>query len=260
VFVFMSNCDNMGAVVDAKILAKLAADKRPYLAEVVPKTPDDWKGGMPIRYHDGVRLLETAQVPKEHMKLFIDVTQFKTFHANNLWVSLEALKAAVSAGTLKLDAFPNKKAYRGKPIFQLEAAAGSAIQSWPDSGAIIVPRDRFLPVKTTVELVLMRSDFFVKGAGARFATNPARDAALGLPHLELDALYSSVSSTEAHFPSPLGLVGVESLVVKGEVTFGKNVTLAGSVTFDVPPGWHLVVPDGAIIANKTITSPKDLTA
>jgi UTP--glucose-1-phosphate uridylyltransferase len=54
------------------------------IAEVVPKTPDAWKGGMPILYKGHVKLLETAEMPKDHMGDFVNVKVFLVFNANNV--------------------------------------------------------------------------------------------------------------------------------------------------------------------------------
>ena len=45
-------------------------------------------------------------------------------------------------------------------VFQLETAMGSAIESFDDSGAVVVPRSRFAPVKTTNDLFVLRSDAY----------------------------------------------------------------------------------------------------
>jgi len=37
---------------------------------------------------------------------------------------------------------------------------GSAIESFDDSGAVVVPRSRFAPVKTTNDLFVLRSDAY----------------------------------------------------------------------------------------------------
>ena len=47
-----------------------------------------------------------------------------------------------------------------RQVFQLETAMGSAIESFDDSGAVVVPRSRFAPVKTTNDLFVLRSDAY----------------------------------------------------------------------------------------------------
>ena len=43
-------------------------------------------------------------------------------------------------------------------VYQLESAMGAAIEGFDGARVIVVPRDRFIPVKTTNELALLRSD------------------------------------------------------------------------------------------------------
>jgi hypothetical protein len=66
---------------------------------------------------------------------------------------------------LKLPLIKNKKTVNPRdsssaPVFQLETAMGSAIECFDDSGAVVVPRERFAPVKTTNDLFGLRSDAF----------------------------------------------------------------------------------------------------
>ncbi|MBT5551552.1 MAG: hypothetical protein HOJ79_13865, partial [Nitrospina sp.] len=60
---FMSNADNLGAVVDPVILNYMDEFNIPFLMEMTPKTKADVKGGT-LYQHDGkLKLLEIAQVP-----------------------------------------------------------------------------------------------------------------------------------------------------------------------------------------------------
>ena len=43
-------------------------------------------------------------------------------------------------------------------VLQLESAMGAAIECFEQTGAIVVPRTRFAPVKTTSDLLVLRSD------------------------------------------------------------------------------------------------------
>lgn len=51
-------------------------------------------------------------------------------------------------------------------VFQLETAMGSAIECFDGAGAVVVPRTRFAPVKTTSDLFVLRSDVFTITAAA----------------------------------------------------------------------------------------------
>ncbi|KAH0787914.1 UTP--glucose-1-phosphate uridylyltransferase family protein [Histomonas meleagridis] len=255
-FIFISNIDNLGATIDLKILNKVATENRSYAAETVAKTPDDWKGGMPILYKGRVKLLETAQVPPGHMDDFVDIKKFDIFNSNNMWVSLEKLKESLDNDTLVLDVIKNHKVYNGKSVIQLEAAAGSAIQSFSDSISVKVPRKRFLPVKSCNELLLMRSDFYTE-SGCEFLINTKRTVE-GLPSLKLGSCYTKVQDFEARFPYPPSIVNLEKLEIEGDVTFGKEIVLEGKVKISAPEGEKWIVPDGRKYKDVEITEQSKL--
>lgn len=229
-YMFVSNIDNLGARIDLKILHKVVSENRSYAAETVLKTPDDWKGGMPILYKGRVKLLETAQVPNGHMDDFTNVKIFDIFNSNNMWVNLATLKKSLDEDTLVLDVIKNRKVYNGRNIIQLEAAAGSAIQSFPDSISVKVPRSRFLPVKSCNELLMMRSDLYVRNGG-EFILDPVRaEKGLPLPSVKLGKAYQFVSDFEKHFEAVPSLRLVNALEVDGDITFGPGVVIEGNVT------------------------------
>lgn len=76
-YMFVSNSDNLGAGVDLNILNFLLSpeeDKKSpeFLMEVTNKTRADVKGGTLVNYDGKLRLLEIAQVPKDHVnRIFI---------------------------------------------------------------------------------------------------------------------------------------------------------------------------------------------
>ena len=92
-YAFMSNSDNLGAVLDPRILGWFAREGLPYAAEVTERTEADRKGGHIARARGdgGLVLRETAQTPEEDMGAFTDVDRHPYFHVNNLWVDLRAL-------------------------------------------------------------------------------------------------------------------------------------------------------------------------
>ena len=87
-YVFMSNIDNMGATVDLDILNLCLSENQEFIMEVTDKTRADVKGGTLIQYEGKLRLLEVAQVPKDHEEDFKSVKKFNVFNTNNLWISL----------------------------------------------------------------------------------------------------------------------------------------------------------------------------
>jgi UTP--glucose-1-phosphate uridylyltransferase len=66
-YIFISNVDNLGATVDLNILQQMVDSQAEYVMEVTNKTKADVKGGTLIDYEGSLRLLEVAQVPKDHV-------------------------------------------------------------------------------------------------------------------------------------------------------------------------------------------------
>lgn len=76
-YIFVSNVDNLGAVVDLSILQTMIDSQAEYVMEVTDKTKADIKGGTIIDYEGKPRLLEVAQVPKDHIDEFCSTRKFK---------------------------------------------------------------------------------------------------------------------------------------------------------------------------------------
>merc|ERR1712193_277798 len=89
---FMSNIDNLGAIVDFNILKSFMHQQNEFIMEVTDKTRADVKGGTLIEYEGKLRLLEVAQVPKSHLEEFKSIKKFSVFNTNNIWVNLESVK------------------------------------------------------------------------------------------------------------------------------------------------------------------------
>ncbi|KAM7278543.1 hypothetical protein ACFE04_005677 [Oxalis oulophora] len=255
-YVFVANSDNLGAVVDLKILNHLVTNKNEYCMEVTPKTLADVKGGTLISYEGKVQLLEIAQVPDEHVNDFKSIEKFKIFNTNNLWVNLNAIKRLVQADALKMEIIPNPKEVEGVKVLQLETAAGAAIRFFDNAIGINAPRSRFLPVKASSDLLLVQSDLYTLEDGLvirnKARTNPEN------PSIELGPEFKKVGNFLGRFKSIPSIIELDSLKVSGDVSFGANVVLKGKVGIMAKSGAKLEIPDGASIANKEINGPEDL--
>jgi UTP--glucose-1-phosphate uridylyltransferase len=153
-YVFVSNVDNLGAVVDLNLLNHMVKTEAEYIMELTDKTKADVKGGTIIDYEGTVRLLEIAQVPSDHVEEFKSIKKFKYFNTNNIWLNLKAIKRVVDNHELKMEIIPNKKSIaadkKGESdlgVLQLETAVGAAIRHFKGAHGVNVPRRRFLPVK-----------------------------------------------------------------------------------------------------------------
>lgn len=178
-YCFISNIDNLGATVDLNILDLLINPKpgkeAEFVMEVTDKTRADVKGGTLINYENKLRLLEIAQVPKEHVDDFKSVKTFKFFNTNNLWASLKAINRVLDEGSLNMEVIINAKHLdSGLNIIQLETAVGAAMKCFNGAIGVNVPRSRFLPVKKTSDLMLVMSNLYSLRAGS-LAMSPQRE-------------------------------------------------------------------------------------
>ena len=246
----VSNSDNLGAVPSARIAGWFAASGAPYAAELCERTAADRKGGhLAVRKDDGQLILrDTAQTAPEDMHFFTDEFHHPFFHTNNLWWDLEQLRAALTerGAVLGLPLIRNTKTVdptdkTSPEVFQIETAMGAAIEVFEGATAIVVGRDRFLPVKTTNDLLLLRSDAYeLEDDGAlRLAVDKA-------PLVDLDPdFFKTMDDFDARFPHGApSLRGATSFTVKGDWTFGENVVLRGTVVLEDDNGEPNSVPDG----------------
>lgn len=254
-YAFVSNSDNLGAVMDPAILGYFASRNLPFMMEVAPRTEADKKGGHLAQLPGGQLILrESAQCPAEDEATFQDVTRHRYFNTNNLWLDLHALRDLLAAreGILGLSMIRNKKTVdprdkAGTPVYQLETAMGSAIAVFEGAGAVCIPPNRFAPIKKTNDLLDVRSDNYVLTDDFTVIPNPER--ALDRAFIDLDPrFYQFVDAFEARFPAGApSLLACERLVVRGDIRFGEGVVLKGRVEMTNTGGEQVVIPDGAVI-------------
>lgn len=253
-YVIIANSDNLGATADPRIAAHMAREQIPFLMEVVLGTRADRKGGhIAMRVSDGQLILrEIAQTPPEDADSFRDYRRWRYYNTNSLWIDLEALRARLTqGGELDLPVIVNRKTVDPRDpsstrVLQLESAMGAAIGSFPDAQLLAVPRTRFVPVKTTDDLTLLRSDVYRLGDEFRVEPVPAVDGRM--PFIALDREYFGLwDDYELRMPSgPPSLRDAERLVVDGNVTFGAGVVVRGAATIQAPPE-GIMIPDGTVI-------------
>ena len=228
------NGDNLGTAPNPRIAGWFAASGAPYAAEVCRRTVNDRKGGhLAIRKSDGQLILrDTAQTSEEEMHYFTDEHRHPFFHTNNLWFDLVVLRQALTErdSVLGLPMIRNEKtvdpADKTSPkVIQIESAMGTAVEVFEGATAICVGRDRFLPVKTTNELLLLRSDLYDLDEDYRLVA--ATDRAV---KVDLDGeFYKLVGDFEERFAGPLGLREATSFTVVGDHHFGEDIQVIGEV-------------------------------
>eukprot|EP01104_Vermistella_antarctica_P014187 TRINITY_DN4425_c0_g1_i1.p1 TRINITY_DN4425_c0_g1~~TRINITY_DN4425_c0_g1_i1.p1 ORF type:complete len:514 (+),score=137.60 TRINITY_DN4425_c0_g1_i1:72-1544(+) len=252
-YLFISNVDNLGATVDTTILRHMVATGAEYIMEVTDKTKADIKGGTLIQYEGKAKLLEIAQVPAEHVEEFTSVKRFKIFNTNNIWVNLRAIKRLVDSGAFdNMDVIVNNKSHMGLRVVQLERAVGAAIEFFEGSHGVNVLRSRFLPVKSTSDLFMVRSNLYSESEEGCLVINPER-VFPGLPFIKLGDHFKHVSEFFARFLNVPDILELDHLTVSGDVAFGKNVVLRGTVIIVANHGSRIDIPSGSILENKVVS-------
>ncbi len=251
-YAFSANGDNLGATADGRVAAWFARSGAPYAAEICARTPADRKGGhLAIRRSDGQLILrETAQTRPDEMRHFTDETRHPYAHTNNLWFDLEALHRTLHerGGVLGLPLIRNEKnldpADPDSPrVYQMETALGAAVEAFAGATALVVGRDRFLPVKTTDDLLVMRSDAYEMGADAIPRLRVERT-----PLVDLDPrFYRRIADFDERFAAGApSLVRAERLQVLGDWSFGADVAVLGDVALS-DTGRSERIPDGTVL-------------
>jgi UTP--glucose-1-phosphate uridylyltransferase len=255
-YAFVANVDNLGAVMEPRILAWFQRERIPFLMEVADRTQADRKGGHLARRADGGLVLrEVAQTPEEDLDAFQDIARHRFFNTNTLWIDLRALAAVLQErdGVLGLPMIVNRKTVdpgdsASPAVLQLETAMGAAIDVFDGARAIRVPRTRFAPVKTTNDLLALRSDAYVLHDDGRIALARERSGD-GAPLVDLDpAHFKLVRDFDDRFAAGApSLVACERLAVRGDVAFGGRVVVRGSVTIEQGGDGQRRIEDGAVL-------------
>ena len=254
-YAFVSNADNLGAVLDPRIVAWFAREDLPFAMEVTERTDADRKGGHLAHLRDGGGLVlrETAQTPEEDLDALQDTGRHRWMNTNNLWINLRALQTALDErdGVLGLPMIVNRKTVdpgdKSSPaVFQLETAMGAAIGVFDGASAIRVSRRRFSPVKTTEDLLGVRSDAYELTDEFHVQLAPERD---GPPVIDLDSdHYKLIAEFDERFSEGApSLVACERLSVEGDVRFGRGVVVRGRVTVRPEGGEQLIIEDGTVL-------------
>ena len=234
-YAFVSNSDNLGAQLDLRFLRWFAESGAPFVMEVTRRTEADKKGGhLAVRRADSQLILrEVAQCPQEDMPHFQDISRHRYFNTNNLWIRLDALRDYMAAhgGVMPLPVICNAKHVDPRdastpPVYQLETAMGAALQCFSGAQAVEVPRSRFFPVKTSSDLLLLRSDAVEITPAGRVQLAPECGGVA--PIISLDAqVYKLVDALDAlGVPS---LKHVRHLTIRGEHHFEPGEPLRGDV-------------------------------
>ncbi|WP_067435483.1 UTP--glucose-1-phosphate uridylyltransferase [Nocardioides jensenii] len=240
--VFVSNSDNLGAVPDARVAGWFAQSGAPFAIEAVRRTAADRKGGhFARRKSDGrIILRESAQTLDADRTALADLDRHRFTSTNNLWFDLTAMKQTLTErhGVLGLPLIRNLKHVdpgdkTSPEVIQIETAMGAAIEVFEDARTIEVGRERFVPVKTTEDLLVLRSDVY--DISSDFVLEQAGER---IPLITLDpAFYRLVGEFDKRFPQGApSLRGADSFSIDGDFTFEANVKVTGEVALDSAKG------------------------
>lgn len=246
-YAFVSSSDNLAAVLEPRILAWMARERAPFVMEVADRTEADRKGGH-VALRKGsdppaLLLREVAQTPPDDLGAFQDVSRHRYFNTNTIWLDLEALAGELARreGVLGLPLIRNVKTVDpsdpGSPaVVQIETAMGAALDVIPGARALRVPRERFTPVKTTNDLLALRSDAYHVTDDFRVVLAPER--AGRPPNVDLDPEhFRLVGDFESRFAAGVpSLRAADRFVVRGDVSFGPGVVVRGDVEVDAAHG------------------------
>ena len=129
---------------------------------------------------------------------------------------------------------------------QLETAAGSAMKHFSNAHGIHVPRSRFLPVKTCSDLLLIKSDLYslqngrlVLSTDRMFATIPVIKLGDHYKRVRVSCILlwfnvecmrsQKVAEFQERFKQMPHIMDLDHLTITGDVHFGRNITLRGTV-------------------------------
>ncbi|KAK8125340.1 UTP-glucose-1-phosphate uridylyltransferase [Apiospora kogelbergensis] len=225
--IFLSNVDNLGAVVDLRILQHMIESESEYVMELTNKTKADVKGGTIIDYEGSVRLLEIAQVPKEHVNEFKSIKKFKYFNTNNIWMNVKAIKRVVENDELEMEIIPNGKTIPGDKkgesdisVIQLETAVGAAIRHFRNAHGV-------------------NSDLYaLKHGQLQMSASRFGDA----PLIKLGGDFKKVSDFQKRIASIPKIVELDHLTITGNVNLGRGVVLKGTVIIVATEGSTIDIP------------------
>ena len=126
---------------------------------------------------------------------------------------------------------------------------GAAISLFPRAQAVVVPRQRFAPVKTAADLIALRSDAYELTGDYQVRLVKARKMP---PVVEVGSDIRFVSDIDRIMPQGVpSLLRCERLRVSGPVTFGRGVRCVGQA--EAVGEAPFTVPDGAVLGCSAAT-------
>jgi len=251
-WMLLSNVENLGAVVgrnNYRLLQQIFTTDKQFVLEVVDRKTTDERGGILVKdsVNDRLSVLQLSQVPRDKLHL-LSPKNFPFWSTNNIWVNLKSILDLLNKRQLNLSVSKNIK----DDYVQLESYAASAINCFEKSIAVVTPRYRYQQIKTTSDLFLLQSNVFVFDRGSYLSLNPKREQ-LGFPDLPSVRFdyehFGKLSQYQNRFKSMPNVTELDYLNIAGDVIFGYNVTLKGTVIIVAETGSKIIIPDGSVLEN-----------
>jgi len=229
-YLFISNIDNLGAVLNPEIIENIFDLNSPFVMEVALRTENDKKGGHLALKNGRLILRESSQVLKEDENDFQDFHKYKFFNTNSIWIKIKELKNLLdeNLGILDLPIIINEKNINpsdltSEKIVQLESAMGSAISLFQNAKTILVPSERFIPVKNTSNLLYLLSDLVQMDQ--EYYLHPIKNIVIDLKNPN----YKMLDNFNERFKVIPSLINCESLTINNDIYFDEFRILSGKV-------------------------------
>ncbi len=261
-YIFISNIDNLGTTVDLNILYHSMDNDLDFFMEVTKRIKQDKEGGMLVMQNGKPEVIEVHSLPWVQRDKLARDPRFDKFNTNNLWVSVRALQSLIaSENSLNLPVIVRERqlSVNGEevPSIFFETAAGSAISLFDKVCAVIVPRDRFFPVKTTDDLFAVQSSLFTLRHGTlRFDTTNSllQGRSRKVPTVKLGPYFRTVEEYKRRLPFGVpDILELDHLTVSGDVRFRNNVVLKGTVIIVAEEGKRIDISSCSLLRDKVIT-------
>ncbi len=253
--IFLSNADNLGAVVDLRILQHMVETDAEYIMELTNKTKADVKGGTIIDYEGSVRLLEIAagaQGARQRVQVDQEVQVLQ--HQQHLderqgHQARRRERRARDGDHPQRQDHPRRQEGRVRhlhpPARNGRRCRHPATSATPHG--VNVPRRRFLPVKTCSDLMLVKSGSVHARSTAclQMSTQPVRRRAPDQARCD----FKKVLDFQKRIPSIPKIIELDHLTITGAVNLGRGADPQGHCHHRCHRGQTIDIPPGSILEN-----------
>jgi len=238
-------------MIDLKLLYHCVETEVDFCMCTTKRSKSDVKGGFLAGLGGRPLLVESRTIPK-HLRKGL-CARFSHWNTNNLWVNLLSLQRRIARGPLELNLVTEEHPTEGGEVLvKLKTSAGAAVQSFEKVIAVACPRRFFLPVKTPSDMFLVQSDLYKIRHGL-LEIRPEANATKP-PIVKLGKFFSSIEDYDRRVAYGVpNILELDHLTVAGNVYFGRDVTLKGTVIIVANEGSAIMIPDGSVLEDKVIT-------